>query len=92
MEPEQDFFEINLGINYQINTRLGVYLKSGFIMTQQSSFIPIHAGIRFLNQVILLAEQQYIASSTINAEKVDQNSRARITLYFFWLFHRLICF
>jgi hypothetical protein len=39
--------EINAGINYNLYKKVGVYLKTGIRLTQQSIFIPAIFGIRF---------------------------------------------
>lgn len=39
--------EFTAGINYQLNEKLNVFLKSGILFTQQSSLIPIRIGIGF---------------------------------------------
>ncbi len=39
--------ELFLGINYKMTKKLGLYLKSGILLTQQSTLIPINVGVRF---------------------------------------------
>ena len=39
--------EINIGINYKLTERFGLYLKSGMLYTQQSFLIPITIGFRY---------------------------------------------
>ena len=39
--------EFGVGINYRLTEKLSVFLKSGLLLTQQSSLIPIRIGIRF---------------------------------------------
>jgi hypothetical protein len=41
------FGELGLGLNYRVNEKIDVYIKSGFLMTQQSLIIPIRLGFRF---------------------------------------------
>jgi len=39
--------EFMAGLNYRLTEKIDIYLKSGFLMTQQSLFIPIRLGVRF---------------------------------------------
>mgnify|MGYP000093588501 CR=1 FL=1 len=39
--------ELGLGINYKMKEKLGVYIKSGLLITQQSFLVPITLGFRF---------------------------------------------
>ncbi len=39
--------EFTAGINYKLNEKLNVFLKSGILFTQQSSLVPIRIGIGF---------------------------------------------
>ena len=39
--------ELGLGLNYRVTEKYNIYLQSGFLMTQQSFFIPIRIGFRF---------------------------------------------
>jgi len=39
--------ELGAGINCKINKNIGVYLQSGFLVTQQALFIPIRIGVEF---------------------------------------------
>ncbi|MCO5230191.1 MAG: hypothetical protein M9958_03445 [Chitinophagales bacterium] len=39
--------EFGLGINYRLTEKLGLYCKSGLLITQQSFLIPITLGFRF---------------------------------------------
>jgi len=39
--------EVCLGLNYSLTEKMGVFVKSGITLTQQSLFIPIRLGIRF---------------------------------------------
>ncbi len=39
--------EIAIGINYKLNEKIGLYLKSGILLTQQSFLIPTTIGFRF---------------------------------------------
>ena len=39
--------ELCLGINYKLPENFDIFLKSGFLMTQQSFLIPIRLGFRF---------------------------------------------
>jgi len=39
--------ELGLGLNYRISKNIDIYLKSGFLLTQQSLLIPIRLGFRF---------------------------------------------
>lgn len=39
--------EFGLGINYKMKEKLGVYTKSGLVITQQSFLVPITLGFRF---------------------------------------------
>jgi hypothetical protein len=38
--------EFGLGLNYKLNEKFDIYIKSGFLFTQQSCLIPIRIGIR----------------------------------------------
>tara|TARA_B110000114_G_C14925370_1_gene330209 strand:+ start:88 stop:606 length:519 start_codon:yes stop_codon:yes gene_type:complete len=40
-------FELGGGIKYKIIEKLNVYLQSGILITQQSSFFPVRLGIKF---------------------------------------------
>ena len=40
-------FELGGGIKYKMTEKLNVYLQSGLLITQQSSFFPIRLGIQF---------------------------------------------
>ncbi|MDB4025636.1 hypothetical protein N9438_03685 [Flavobacteriaceae bacterium] len=40
-------FELGGGIKYKLTKKLNVYLQSGILITQQSSFFPIRLGIKF---------------------------------------------
>jgi hypothetical protein len=39
--------EFGLGVNYKMKEKLGVYIKSGLLITQQSFLVPITLGFRF---------------------------------------------
>jgi hypothetical protein len=39
--------EFGLGINYKIKENLGLYIKSGIMITQQSLFLPLTLGFRY---------------------------------------------
>ena len=39
--------ELALGLNYKLTKNLGIYVKSGFLWTQQSKLIPVRLGLRF---------------------------------------------
>lgn len=39
--------EFCVGLDYRLAGKMGVYAKSGFMMTQQSLIIPIRLGVRF---------------------------------------------
>ena len=39
--------ELGFGLNYKLNESFSIYAKSGFLLTQQSLFLPIRLGIRF---------------------------------------------
>jgi hypothetical protein len=39
--------EFGLGLNLRLTEKLDIYTESGFLMTQQSSLIPIRIGLRF---------------------------------------------
>lgn len=39
--------EFGGGVNYKLKQRLSIYLKSGVLFTQQSSFIPLRCGVKF---------------------------------------------
>lgn len=39
--------EFSIGLNYKIKEKLGVYIKSGLLITQQSFLLPITLGFRF---------------------------------------------
>lgn len=39
--------DVGVGINYKLNDHLSMFLKSGFMLTQQSSLVPVRIGIRF---------------------------------------------
>lgn len=41
------FGEFTAGINYKLNEKLHIYIKSGILFTQQSSLIPFRIGVRF---------------------------------------------
>lgn len=42
-----ELIEFGFGLNYRLTKELGVHIKSGLLMTQQSSLIPIRLGLRF---------------------------------------------
>jgi hypothetical protein len=39
--------EFGIGVNYRPKEKLNVFLKSGFLITQQSLLLPIRLGLRF---------------------------------------------
>jgi hypothetical protein len=39
--------ELTIGLNYRMTEKIDMYIKSGFLLTQQSSLIPIRLGFRF---------------------------------------------
>lgn len=39
--------EFGIGINYKVTEKFGLFLKTGILLTQQSSLIPIAIGLRF---------------------------------------------
>ena len=39
--------EFGLGLNYKLNDKFGIYIKSGILITQQSFFIPMTLGFRY---------------------------------------------
>ncbi len=39
--------EVGVGVNYKLTEKFNLYLKSGMLLTQQSSLIPITIGLRF---------------------------------------------
>ncbi len=39
--------EMDIGLNYELSEKYGLYLKSGVLLTQQSTLFPIKVGIRF---------------------------------------------
>lgn len=39
--------EFGFGINYKIKEKFGLYIKSGLLVTQQSSLLPLTLGFRF---------------------------------------------
>jgi len=39
--------ELGLGLNYKLTEKYNIYLQSGFLVAQQSFFIPIRIGFRF---------------------------------------------
>lgn len=39
--------ELGAGVNYQLYERMSVYIQSGFLLTQQSSLIPLKVGVHF---------------------------------------------
>lgn len=39
--------EFGVGVNFKLTEELNIYLKSGLLLTQQSSLVPIRIGIRF---------------------------------------------
>ncbi len=39
--------EFGLGVNYKLTEKIGIFLKSGILLTQQSRLIPVRIGIRF---------------------------------------------
>ena len=39
--------ELGFGCNFRLNENLGIYVKTGFLFTQQSQFVPIRMGFRF---------------------------------------------
>jgi hypothetical protein len=38
--------EFGFGLNYKLNEKLDIYVKTGFLFTQQSLLIPIKIGVR----------------------------------------------
>lgn len=44
---ESMLFEMGLGLNCKLYRNTGIYLQSGFLMTQQSFLIPLRLGFRF---------------------------------------------
>lgn len=40
-------FEFGVGLDYRILESNGIYIQSGFLMTQQSLLIPLRLGFRF---------------------------------------------
>jgi hypothetical protein len=40
------FAEFGFGLNYKLNEKIDIYVKSGLLFTQQSLLIPIRIGIR----------------------------------------------
>lgn len=41
------FGEFGAGVNYMLTEKLNIYLKSGILLTQQASLIPIRIGLGF---------------------------------------------
>ncbi len=39
--------EFGGGVSYQLTDKMNIYLKSGLLLTQQSSLVPVRIGIRF---------------------------------------------
>jgi hypothetical protein len=39
--------EVGLGINYKINEKFGIYIKSGILLTQQAFLLPLTLGFRY---------------------------------------------
>ncbi len=39
--------EFGLGLNYRLSRKVSIFIKSGFLMTQQSLLIPIKLGFRY---------------------------------------------
>ena len=39
--------ELGAGVKYKLTEKIGIYIQSGFLMTQQSFLVPIRIGINF---------------------------------------------
>lgn len=39
--------ELGVGLNYKLTAKYSIYVQSGYLFTQQASFVPLRIGFRF---------------------------------------------